>query len=259
MKLQENNNNTNQITISNLKKTFSHKKELFEVLNIPSLIINRNEFVAIVGQSGCGKTTLLNILSGFSSFEGSISIFGKKNIEPSSDRTVVFQENAVFPWMNVFENIEYGLKFQKKPKANREKRVKYLMKLVDLENSEEKYPNQLSGGMKKRVDIARAIANSPDIILMDEPFGSLDYQTRKELQKKLTFLLSEEPKTIVFVTHDINEALFLSDRIIVLPKKPKGSLKDFKIEFKKPRNTSLCDTVEFIELRNKIESIIITN
>lgn len=256
MKSQENNN---QITISNLKKGFSLKKEISEVLNIPSLIINRNEFIAIVGQSGCGKTTLLNILSGFSSFEGNISIFGENDIKPSSDRTVVFQENAVFPWMNVFENIEYSLRLQKISKIKRVKRVNELVKLVDLEGSEEKYPNQLSGGMKKRVDIARAIANYPDIVLMDEPFGSLDYQTRKELQKKLKGLLSEEPKTVVFVTHDINEALFLSDRIIVLPKDAEGSLKDIEIVFQKPRNQNLCDTIEFIRLRNKIESMIASN
>ncbi|MFY0602746.1 MAG: ABC transporter ATP-binding protein [Flavobacteriaceae bacterium] len=252
-------NSENQIVISNLKKTFSHNNEMLEVLNIPKLIINKNEFVAIVGQSGCGKTTLLNILSGFTSFQGGVSIFGKEKITPSSNKAVVFQEDAVFPWMTVFENIGYSLKIQQISKKIREKRISQLISLVELKGAENKYPKQLSGGMKKRVDIARAVANSPDIILMDEPFGSLDYQTRKQLQQKLLHLLDSEPKTILFVTHDVNEALLLSDRIIVLPKKSHGNLKDIKITLQKNRSLDICDTPEFIQLRNNIESIITSN
>lgn len=255
----QNNNSKNQIIIANLRKVFPHKNEVLEVLNIPNLKIERNEFVSVVGQSGCGKTTLLNILAGFESFQGKISIFEKEKIIPSPERTVVFQEDAIFPWMTVSENIEYSLILQQIPKTARTKRVNQLIELVELQEAKDKFPKQLSGGMKKRVDIARAIANSPDIILMDEPFGSLDYQTRKLLQKKLLSLLDIEPKTILFVTHDINEALLLSDRIIVLPKKSNGTIQDIKITLPKPRHLEMCDTQEFIQLRNKIESMVITN
>ncbi len=258
MKSQSGNNKT-QIVISNLRKAFPHNNEMVEVLNIPKLTIDKGEFVAIVGQSGCGKTTLLNIVSGFTPFEGGVSIFGKEKITPSSDRTVVFQEDAIFPWMTVSENIGYSLKLQQIPKKAREKRVNQLIELVELQETGDKFPKQLSGGMKKRVDIARAIANSPDIILMDEPFGNLDYQTRRQLQQKLINLLDIEPKTILFITHNINEALLLSDRIIVLPKKPQGTLRDLKITLPKPRNLDVCDTSKFIELRNKIESMITTD
>ncbi|WP_075343145.1 ABC transporter ATP-binding protein [Tenacibaculum agarivorans] len=246
----------NKIIISNLKKSFFQNNEEQEVLNISELVVKENEFITFIGKSGCGKTTMLNVLAGFSSYEGRISIFGEDDAQSKSSKTVVFQEDAVFPWMTVRNNIEYGLKRRGLSKELRDFRLNELLKLVDLEGTGEKFPKQLSGGMKKRVDIARAIASSPSIILMDEPFGSLDYQTRRQLQKKLIDLLKIEPKTIFFVTHDINEAILLSDRIIILPSNKEIDIKDIKVPFSKPRDLSICDSLEFIQLRKQIEILI---
>lgn len=248
------------ILIENLKKSYERKGTKQLVLDIESLKIKRNEFVSLVGASGCGKTTLLNIIAGFIPFEsGDINFFGKKDLKPDSDRACVFQEDAVFPWMTVNRNIEYGLKRKKISKEKRDKIVAHYLKLVGLEGTENHFPKELSGGMKKRVDLARAMANSPETILMDEPFGALDYRTRKDLQEGLRDLLLIESKTIMFVTHDIDEALFLSDRIIILSKSPGTILSDISVPFKHPREKSICDSADFIKLRNKIEQIISNN
>ena len=251
---------TDTIEIHNLKKSFERKGANQLVLDIKSLKIQRNEFISLVGASGCGKTTLLNIIAGFLSFDsGSVNFFGKTDLSPSADRVCVFQEDAVFPWMNVRANVEYGLRRKKIDKNDREQIVSHYLKLVDLVGTEDHYPKELSGGMKKRVDLARAMANSPETILMDEPFGALDYRTRKELQNGLKSLLLKESKTIIFVTHDIEEALYLSDRIIILSQSPGSILSDIIVPFKQPREKSICDSPGFIKLRNKIEQTISNN
>ena len=251
---------SDQIKISNLKKSFLRNGDTQVVLEIPDLIINKNEFVSLVGASRCGKTTLLNILAGFIPFDsGSINFFGKSDLKPGSDRACVFQEDAVFPWMTVRENIGYGLTRKRINKIRKNEIITHYLNLVNLENEGGQYPKQLSGGMRKRVDLARAMANSPDTILMDEPFGALDYRTRKDLQERFIRILELEIKTIIFVTHDISEALYLSDRVIILSQSPGRVLSDIRVPFTKPRNRIICDTPEFISLRNKIETIISSN
>lgn len=250
----------NKILISDLKKSFVRNKLDQLVLDIPDLQIDKNEFVSLVGASGCGKTTLLNILAGFIPFDaGRIEFFGKTNLKPGADRACVFQEDAVFPWMTVKGNIEYGLNRKNVAEESKNEITSHYLRLVNLENEENQFPKQLSGGMRKRVDLARAMANSPETILMDEPFGALDYRTRKDLQDRFIKILEIETKTIIFVTHDINEALYLSDRILILSQSPGRVLSDIRVPFEKPRNRIICDTPEFISLRNKIETIISSN
>jgi ABC-type nitrate/sulfonate/bicarbonate transport system ATPase subunit len=248
------------IHILNLRKSFLRDKEVQLVLEIPDLVIHKNEFVSLVGASGCGKTTLLNILAGFIPFDsGNIKFFGKTNLKPGADRACVFQEDAVFPWMTVKDNIGYGLNRKNINTVRKNEIITHYLNLVNLENDGCQYPKQLSGGMRKRVDLARAMANSPDTILMDEPFGALDYRTRKDLQDRFIRILEIETKTIIFVTHDISEALYLSDRVIILSQSPGRILSDIKVPFSKPRSRSICDTPQFISLRNKIETIILSN
>jgi NitT/TauT family transport system ATP-binding protein len=249
-----------KIQILQLRKSFKLRNQEQLILDIPHVQIIKNEFISIVGVSGCGKTTLLNILAGFIPYDsGKIVFFGKTDLNPGNDRACVFQEDAVFPWMTVRNNIQYGLKRKGLAHENRETIVTRYLKLVNLEEVGDKFPKQLSGGMRKRVDLARAMANTPETILMDEPFGALDYRTRKDLQVRLQNLLSKESKTILFVTHDINEALFLSDRILILSQGPGRIISDIKVPFERPRNKIISDNPKFIELRNQIESIISNN
>lgn len=248
---------TNKIIIQNLEKSFFQNKKKFLVLKIDNLIIKKHEFISIVGSSGCGKTTLLNILGGFLPFEkGSVDIFGKTNIKPSSDRAFVFQEDAVFPWLSVQDNIGYGLKIKGTSKEIRKKDVDYYIELVGLSGTELLYPKELSGGMKKRVDLARAYANNPSILLMDEPFGSLDFFTRRDMQIKLLELLQLEKKTVIFITHDISEAILLSDRIFVMSNQPGTIQKTFTIPFNSNRNHDIEHCDDFLTIKNDIEKLI---
>ena len=204
-----------KIEVRNLTKRFDKI-----VLNGINLDIYDGEFICIVGPSGCGKTTLLRILGGFESYSGIVSIDEKKVTHPCSSNFLVFQEfDQLFPWKTVSKNIEFGLAL--KGIENREPVVKKYIKLVGLEGSENKYPHELSGGMKQRVAIARALAVNPSVLLMDEPFGSLDAQMRRNLQNELVRIWQKLGITIVFVTHNIREAVTLGDRIIVLDDKGK--------------------------------------
>lgn len=220
------------------------------------LTISTNEIVSIIGPSGCGKTTFLMIMAGLiTPYTGTIMVDGKEVCGPGRDRAVVFQQDAVFPWLTVEENIEYGLKIGNIDKEKRKERVRQYIKLVGLEGFEKQYPKALSGGMKKRVDIARAYANRPDILLMDEPFGSLDAITKGNMQLELLRLWEKEKKTICFVTHDIEEAIFLSHKIIILSSRP-GTIKEiFELPFKGKRDMDLKLTNEFQEIRRTIRDI----
>lgn len=242
------------IKLDNITVEFFSGEERNIVLQDVSLHIERNEFVSIVGHSGCGKTTLLNTIAGFlKPTYGTILVNGKNVTGPSSNRVVVFQEDAVFPWLTVKENIAYGLKASRKSKEEVRTKVNRYVELIGLESFIDYYPKNISGGMKKRVDLARAYAVDPEVLLMDEPFGSLDAYTRQNMQSLLLKLCYEERKTIVFVTHDISEAVFMSNRVILLSPTPGTIHKVYNIPFHEHRNYRIKATQEFISIQTKIE------
>lgn len=210
-----------KVSIKDLVRKFDTRKGEVVALNGVSLDIKENEFVCVVGPSGCGKSTILNIVSGLlEPTSGTVTCNGKPIKGTSSERGVVFQQYALFPWLTVRKNIEFGLKLQKKSKSEmREITDKYL-KIVDLEDFADSYPKELSGGMKQRVAIARAYAVNPEILLMDEPFGALDAQTRTQLQSELLLTWEQEKKTCMFITHDIDEAIILAQRVVIMSARP---------------------------------------
>ena len=217
-----------------------------------SLDVYENEFLVIIGPSGCGKTTLLNIIAGLEKpTKGKVIMDGMEITGPDSDRGYVFQQFALFPWKNVYENIEFGLKIKGIPKEERENIVKKFIKLVGLEGFERAYPYQLSGGMQQRVAIARVLANNPKVLLMDEPFGSLDAQTRVYMREELIKIWQKERKTVVFVTHSVDEAIFLADRIVVMTHRP-GRIKEIiNVNELLPKNRytdEIVSTPEFMKL-----------
>jgi NitT/TauT family transport system ATP-binding protein len=191
-----------------------------------SLAVREREFLALLGPSGCGKSTLLYLLGGFLPVEtGRIRVAGVEVTGPGPDRGIVFQNFALFPWKTVRQNILYGLEKQKLPRPEREKRAQEFIDLVHLTGFEDSYPSQLSGGMKQRVAIARTLAIDPAILLMDEPFGALDAQTRGLMHEELLGIMERRPKTVVFVTHDVREAVYLADRVAVMSARP-GRIKE---------------------------------
>lgn len=204
-----------------------------------SLEIHTGEFVSIVGPSGCGKTTLLNVVAGFiPPSEGEILLGGHEVRGPGADRGVVFQNFALFPWKTVLDNVAFGLKMRGLPQEERQRIAREYVALVGLTGAEGRYPNELSGGMQQRVGVARALANNPDLLLMDEPFASVDAQTRMTLQEELTRIWEARHPTILFVTHDVDEAVFLSDRVIVLSRSPGTVRAEISIALPRPRSWS---------------------
>lgn len=226
----------------------------FFALDEVNIEIKKGEFMALVGPSGCGKSTFLDIVSGLlSPTSGSVYIDGKAIKGPALDRGIVFQGYALFPWRTAIENVEFGLETQKLPKNEREEIAKKYLALVGLSGFENHYPYELSGGMKQRVAIARVLAYNPDILLMDEPFGALDAQTREILQCELLRIWEETHKTILFVTHSLDEAIFLADRVAIMTARP-GIIKSIvDINLQRPRlSEEIKSSTEFSELRQKL-------
>src|SRR5690349_24954512 len=226
-----------------------------------SLEVANREFVALLGPSGCGKSTLLYLIGGFLPVEtGSILIDGQKVAGPGPDRGIVFQHFALFPWKTVRENVLYGLERQNMPKAERLARAQQFIDLVGLSGFEDSYPSQLSGGMRQRTALARTLAFDPKILLMDEPFGALDAQTRSLMQSELLSIWQRTPKTVIFVTHDVQEAVYLADRVAVMSARP-GRIKaivDTKFDKSDPaifRNKGFTDKVDEIWNLVRIEAI----
>lgn len=220
----KNNLNRGGIELNNV----SHSYDGLMVLKNLSLNIRPNEFIVLVGPTGCGKSTLLNIISSYlKPQEGSLKTNG-------AIRTV-FQKDGLFPWLTVAENISMGLQSIRMP-GQREKELKELLSIIQMEQFRDHYPNQLSGGMRQKVELARALAGDSNILLMDEPFSSLDYQTRLRLRKELVLLLGKRRRTVVFVTHDIEEAAQLADRLLVLSDRPARICDEIYIDIEKPRN-----------------------
>jgi len=227
------------------------------VLHDVTFDIARNELLCIIGRSGCGKTTLLNVLAGFvRPTSGSVTVSGREVTRPGPDRAVVFQNDAVFPWMTVEQNIGFSLAARGADKSETEKIVSRYMELVNLSEFRKAWPRQLSGGMKKRVDLVRGYVADPEVLLLDEPFGGLDVLTKELLQQELLKLSLVSPRTGVFVTHDIEEALFLADRVILMSPRPATVAAMWEPNLPKPRDTSIKLTSRFVELRAEITDVL---
>ena len=249
-----------KLSIEHLSKRYWFEREDREVLAVSdvSLAVEDGEFLAIVGPSGCGKTTLLNIVAGLLPYEeGVVSIDGKQVKGPGVDRAVVFQHSSLLPWRTISGNVRYGMEMQRRfdEKIMRE-RADHFVKMVGLNGFERHFPNELSGGMQQRVNLARALAADPKVLLMDEPFAALDAQTREFMQAELLKIWSQDKKTVLFITHQINEAVYLADRVAVMSARP-GRLKGiFKIPFGRPRTLSLKRDPQFLEIEDSIWQLI---
>jgi NitT/TauT family transport system ATP-binding protein len=226
---------TEKIRASSVFKSFDNGKKV-EVLEDVNFTVEAGEFVTLVGPTGCGKTTLLNILDGLLLPDsGKITIDGREVEGPGRDRGLVFQEHSLFPWRRVHENVEYGLEILGMSKEERRKKAHEYISLVGLDGFEDSYPYALSGGMKQRVAIARALAYDPEILLLDEPFAALDAQTRAVMQSELLDIWHKTKKTIVFVTHNIEEAVYLGDRVLVLTNRPSTVKDTVEVKIERPR------------------------
>lgn len=222
-----------------------------------SLKVARNEFCVIVGPSGCGKSSLLYLAAGLNdATSGSIRVDGREVIEPGPDRGMVFQSYTLFPWLTVRANIEYGPKRKGLPAEQRKQIVDQYLSEVGLAPFADHYPAQLSGGMKQRVAIARALANDPAVLLMDEPFGALDSQTRGTMQKLLLRVWERQQKTVLFVTHDIDEALVLGDRVLVMTARPGRIKAEIKVDIPRPRSMDVILEPDFIALKRRILGLL---
>ncbi|MEG0641635.1 MAG: ABC transporter ATP-binding protein SaoA [Clostridium sp.] len=225
-----------KVVIDKISKYFKNGKQISEVLKDIDLTVNEGEFVTLLGPSGCGKTTLLTIIAGFQkSTSGEIKVSNKVVNSPGPDRGFVFQSYALFPWMTVGKNIVYPMKQQGMQKQEREKRLQELLKMSHLEGKENLYPHQISGGMKQRVAVVRALACRPEVLLMDEPLGAVDFQMRQILQEELEEIWLQDRTTVIMVTHDVDEAIYMSDRVIVMSTENGKIIEDMKINLDRPR------------------------
>jgi ABC-type nitrate/sulfonate/bicarbonate transport system ATPase subunit len=238
------------LTIRGVTKRFAVGDDEVEALAPVDLTIPKGEFVCMIGASGCGKSTLLRIIAGFEEpTTGDVSIYGKAITGPCSDRGMVFQDYALFPWMTVRENISFGPRQRQLPREEIERTTDEFVRMVGLERFADRYPNQLSGGMKQRVAIARVLANNANILLMDEPFGALDALTREQLQHELLQIWKRTGVTTIFVTHSVEEAVLLADRVLVMSAGPGRIDSDFRIDLARPRDVS---SPEFNALRRDV-------
>lgn len=245
------------LEIVGLRKAYVRDGRTFEILDLDHVSVADGEFVTVVGPSGCGKSTLLHILGGFIQPDsGRIDVHGRKIVAPGPDRGMVFQEFALFPWRTVAGNVGWGLEVQGTSAAERTAIVDRYLKLTGLSEFRNHLPGELSGGMKQRVALARVLAFDPEVLLMDEPFGSLDAQTRETMQEELTGLWERTGKTIVFVTHDIEEAVYLGDRVIVLSARPARVRAEIAVDLARPRDGAVRRSVAFVGLRGHIWDLI---
>jgi NitT/TauT family transport system ATP-binding protein len=244
----------NFIEISDLYKIFSENGKTTTAIDHINLTIPENQFTVLIGPSGCGKTTLLNTIAGFEKpTSGSVLLKGKAITDPGPDRGYVFQDYALFPWLTVIDNIAFGLRHNGFAKKEAREKAQAYLELVNLSGFEKAFPHTLSGGMKQRVAIARALAYDPDVLLMDEPFGALDAQTRKHMQKELNAILEKAHKTVVFVTHSVIEAVYLADVVVVMTARP-GKIKG-TINIDLPRQRSYVED-EYLHYRQQILDLL---
>lgn len=251
--MQGETNHDHEIEIRGVTKSYEKKDGSFLALDEVNLDVNKNEFICVVGPSGCGKTTLMNIIAGLNPpTTGEVRVKGDVVTGPGKGKGVVFQQYALYPWLTVEKNVEFGLKMKGVSKAERRETADRYIKTVGLEKFAKSYPKELSGGMKQRVAIARAYATNPEVLLMDEPFGALDAQTRAQLQENLLNTWQQEKKTCFFITHDVEEAVLLSTKIIIMSAGPGRIREIVDIRLPYPRNQETKLTPEFNELKNSI-------
>jgi NitT/TauT family transport system ATP-binding protein len=249
-----------KLVIENMSHRYYLEREETEFLAFSdvSLSMADGEFVAIVGPSGCGKTTLLNVVAGLLPYdEGTLTIGGEAVEGPGTNRAMVFQSASLLPWRTVLGNVRYGMEMQRRfDGARMDARAHEMIRLVGLSGFEERYPSELSGGMQQRVNLARALATDPDVLLMDEPFAALDAQTREFMQAELLKIWSKSRKTVLFITHQIDEAAFLADRVLVMGTRPGRIKQEFCIPFERPRALSLKRDPSFLSVCDGIWRLI---
>lgn len=247
------------LDVNNVTKIYKAKKGDVLALDNINLHVHPNEFLTLLGTSGCGKSTLLRIICGLeNTTNGEVVNQGKEIKGPGSDRGMVFQAYNLFPWLTISENIQFGLKQKHASKKQAKEIAEHYANLVGLKDFQSQYPNSLSGGMRQRVAIARALANDPSVLLLDEPFGALDMQTRGVMQELLLNIWQKSPKTIIMVTHDIEEAIFLADRVAIMSARP-GKIKeilDVKQGLPRPRDYHVKTSSKFLEYKERASDII---
>lgn len=226
-------------------------------VNNASLDIKPGEFVCLLGPSGCGKSTLMNTVAGFvKPTSGRVTVDDKQVVAPGQDRGMVFQQHSLFPWKTVCDNVAFGPLMANKGKDAAESVARTFIEMVGLSSYADSFPGMLSGGMKQRVGIARALANYPNVLLMDEPFGALDAQTRAMMQENLLQIWGEFGITVIFVTHDIDEAVFLADRVVVMSASPGKLIADIKVDLPRPRDISMITSKEYIDTKKECMGLI---
>ncbi len=243
------------VTVDSLDLRFAsrHAPDVIALNNL-SLEIPDKQFAVIVGPSGCGKSSLLDIIAGLREPSGGVCKLDEQPVNgPGKERGMVFQNYSLFPWLSVLKNVEFGLSLQGRSARETTERARYYVNAVGLSSFENAYPNQLSGGMKQRVAIARSLANDPEVMLMDEPFGALDSQTRTVMQQLLLGIWEKEQKTVLFVTHDIDEALYLGEKVYVMSARPGRIIDTVSVDFAHPRSYELSTSPQFIELKRRIQ------
>ncbi len=245
-----------KVAVSNVSKTFGSDESLVYALKNISFTVEEGSFVVIIGPSGCGKTSLLRIIGGLIPPNGGeVLIDGRPISGPGPDRSIVFQNFRLLPWRKVLGNVEMGLEINGTEKSQRRELSKKVVDLVGLSGFENHYPVELSGGMQQRVGLARALVVNPAILLMDEPFGSVDAQTREQLQTELLKLWSKTSKTVIFITHDIDEAIYLGDKIIIISSRPGTVQETVTVDLPRPRWERKAETIEstvFINLKKNL-------
>ncbi|OAF15577.1 sulfonate ABC transporter ATP-binding protein [Bradyrhizobium centrolobii] len=250
-------NSVGRIEIAGVSISLGAGADAFEAVRGLDFTILPGEFICILGPSGCGKSTLLGALAGHLPITaGELTVDGQPIRGPSPDRGMVFQQHTLFPWKRVRDNVAFGPKMRGLAKAERNRAADAILKLVGLSGFEAFYPAQLSGGMQQRVEIARVLINQPRVLLMDEPFSALDAQTRSMMQEVLLDIWSKIPTTTVFVTHDIDEALFLADRIVVMSARPGSLIEDIALPFGRPRSHDLVTEPEFVRLKRHVMELL---
>jgi NitT/TauT family transport system ATP-binding protein len=243
-----------KVTINNISKIFENKGTLFKSLENINLKVNDGEFLCILGPSGCGKSTILRLIAGLDEpSSGQILMDDEVIIGPDHKRGMVFQEYSLFPWRSVIENVAFPLEMKGVSEEERNKIAEDYLKIVGLSNFRDSKPHELSGGMKQRIAIVRSLAGDPEVLLMDEPFGALDIKTRNQLQKDLLKIWEDKSKTIIFVTHSVDEAVFLGDRVVLMSKSPGRISKIFEVDIKRMRDRLDPD---YLQLKEEIMNLL---
>lgn len=247
-----------KLELCNVSMTFqSQRGQTVQAIDTLSLTVQENDFISIVGPSGCGKSTLLKMVAGLTQpTSGMVLLDGQAITDPGAERGMVFQTYTLFPWLTVQRNVEYGSRMQQQDKATRTLRAQSYIDLVGLRGFEQHYAKELSGGMMQRVAIARALANDPEVLLMDEPFGALDAQTRTTMQELLLDIWESNRKTVIFVTHDIDEAVLLSNRVHVMTARPGKFKMVLEVDLPRPRTVQTAILPEFIAMKRQLLAAI---